>query len=371
MWLEPEQLDYCTEQGIKFYTGDSARTKRKYLRNIELMKRLISSLEPNAVENFITSNEVKLFNELIPSTLTAQGMLTNVAFNEKDIIDDLPDPTGNIMLIGCNFGIKQRADFVKPEIVAKSGRGRKPKVKPESTRKRQGTGKFFSSQITFQIQHESTSSIYKIKLFRNGKSQIPGVKDPNMHDIIEPLRTMKEYIAANISPDVEISHFCADMRNYKCRIVNEDTYVDLDVLETVLSEEKHPKKIQSYLNYLLEMMPEEFRADCKSHIGKTNIMNIAEISYNNDKCFNLSVKFYRPVLCNRQKKTTVNLLKKGKINFGGGNSELEVMDIYYWLEYLYLRNAAKILVNITKIRNEFEPELLQMWEACPNSFIFN
>ena len=37
------------------------------------------------------------------------------------------------------------------------------------------------------------------------------------------------------------------------------------------------------------------------------------------------------------KKTTVKLLKKGKINFDGANSEYEVQELYYWLEYIYTK----------------------------------
>ena len=50
------------------------------------------------------------------------------------------------------------------------------------------------------------------------------------------------------------------------------------------------------------------------------------------------------------------MLKKGKINFDGGNSEYEVKELYYWLEYIYTKYKDQILIDITKIQNEYHKE---------------
>jgi hypothetical protein len=59
-----------------------------------------------------------------------------------------------------------------------------------------------------------------------------------------------------------------------------------------------------------------------------------------------------------EKKITVKLLKKGKINFDGGNSELEVIELYHWLEYIYYTFRKFILVDIASIKNTYDEKAM-------------
>ena len=59
------------------------------------------------------------------------------------------------------------------------------------------------------------------------------------------------------------------------------------------------------------------------------------------------------------KKTTVKLIKKGKINFDGGNSEHEMLELYYWLEYLYTKFASEVLVDVNKISNTYHYDCIE------------
>ena len=71
----------------------------------------------------------------------------------------------------------------------------------------------------------------------------------------------------------------------------------------------------------------------------------------------------------RDKKTTVKLLKKGKINFDGGNSEYEIEELYYWLQLIYINNP-NIIVDIDKIKNEYNvAEITKLLESNAN-FIY-
>ena len=70
-----------------------------------------------------------------------------------------------------------------------------------------------------------------------------------------------------------------------------------------------------------------------------------------------------------QKKTTVKLLKKGKINFDGGNSEYEVKELYYWLEYIYYQYRKQILVEIASIKNEYDENAINSID--PSNFIYS
>jgi hypothetical protein len=95
---------------------------------------------------------------------------------------------------------------------------------------------------------------------------------------------------------------------------------------------------------------------CQQFLRNYNPLNIAEMVYNTDRCFCLIIKFYRPSLFDQTKKTTVKLLKKGKINFDGGNSQQEVEELYYWLNYIYLKYKDQILFDVREIKNEYNSD---------------
>ena len=334
-------IEYDTINSIKIYKGTTCDMRKKYLYSIEYLQNLMNE---------------KIFTELYPSTLTAQGYMTNISFDESTLINVLSEPTGLILMIGCNFGEKFNSEYVAPVAVKKSGRGRKPKPKIKNKRRSQGTGKYFSSQITFLIKHATTSIIYKIKLFRNGVFQVPGVKDPSMSDLVEPINALKKYLSLNFVREVQIMNFMAVMRNYKARLINENLHVDLEKLEECINKEKNYNLFTPYIKYILKNIPCSIQKKMLKFIGKTNPLNVAEVSYNTDRCFCLILKFYRPMPGDPIKKTTVKLLKKGKINFDGANSEYEVQELYYWLEYIYTKYKDQILIDITNIKNTYHAE---------------
>ena len=349
-------MEYELIEGIKIYKGTTQNLREMHINNIEFLKNKLK-------------NKPNIFNQLEPSTLTAQGILTNINFNEGEIIGMLAKPTGEIKLIGCNYGKIKNDTYKEPVEVKKSNRGRKPNVKTTPKRKSQGSGEYFSSQITFEVHHyptriinnnmqstnikSSNPTIYKIKLFRNGKFQVPGIKSPSMYELIDPINVIGSYLSENFQAEVKSTDFIAVMRNYKCRLLNENIYIDLDKLEEIINYEKKPIHLEKYINYLLHYMPEKIKAKTLRFVGKTNILNIAEITYNNDRCFSLNIKFYRPMPQNITKKTTVKLLKKGKINFDGGNSEYEIEELYYWLLDLYTRYQDDIFVDRRYIMNTY------------------
>jgi len=348
-------MEFREVDGIKIYSGTTEEIRNKHIKNIGILKSKTN-------ENY--------FSKLKPSTLTAQGMLDDILFEEEKLIKELPIPENEIELIGCNYGEIVNPNYEMPKPIQKSGRGRKPKPKTKSKRKTQGTGAYFSSQITFQIRNPDNNINYKIKLFRNGKFQVPGIKDPSMNDLILPIKILKGYLENVFKKDISILDFSAVMRNYKCKLLNEQLYVDLEELERIINREKKQSKIKPYINYLTEFIPDKFKSELKKYVGKTNILNIAELTYNNDRCFSLNIKFYRPMPDDRDKKTTVKLLKKGKINFDGGNSEYEIEELYYWLQLIYINNP-NIIVDIDKIKNEYNvDEITRLLESNAN-FIYD
>lgn len=331
---------------ITIYTGTSEESRDFYTKSIAHLQDAFKG--------------EKLFNLPLPSTLTAQGLMSNISFDERELFDMLSEPTGCIMRIGCNFGKMYNKNYVKPVIVKKSGRGRKPKPKEKKKRRTQGTGDHFSSQITFVIQHPDTNVEYKIKLFRNGVFQVPGVKNPTMEDLVKPIEILRQYLLKNFDEDVQVIDFIAVMRNYKAKILDANLFVNLIELEDIITAEKSFISFEPFIKYSLSALSQHQLDKAMKFIGKTNPLNIAEITYNTDKCFCLALKFYRPMLKEIDKKTTVKLLKKGKINFDGGNSELEMLELYHWLELLYKTYADKILVDTSKIENNYDESFIKL-----------
>lgn len=346
---DDEQL-YDVINGIKIYTGTTVRSRELYTKSIEYLKTLIG--------------ESKLFTNIEPSTLTAQGSMSNVSFDEREIFDMLSDPEDHILMIGCNYGEKFNPAYTIPTAAPRSGRGRKPKPKPKTQRKPQGSGKYFSSQITFLIRHPETSVIYKIKLFRNGVFQVPGIKDPSMSDLVVPICILRDYLAHNFDEDVQVLNFRAVMRNYKSKLIDSTVHIDLEELEKCINRHKSYQLFLPVMKKMLNPLAPKYIDKALKFIGKTNPLNIAEITYNTDRCFSLILKFYRPTKSDISKKTTVKLLKRGgKINFDGGNSELEILELYYWVQYIYTLHQKDIIVDVSKIKNEYNIDDYNMYLA--------
>lgn len=331
--------------GIKIYMGTTRYLQRTLNRSIASYKKIIKE----CVE---ASGKKILLSPLKPSTLTAKGKFDNILFNEEDIIDMLGVPTDPcIIKIGCNYGeiVNEGSPYLpaKPK-EKKSNRGRKPKIKIKSKRKLQGTGKYFSSQITFEIYHPDYEKVYKIKLFRNGHFQVPGVSHTEMLDLIKPVSRLRDYLKEQFCDDtIEIVYFISVMRNYKCSFDNENLFVYLNKLENVLIGEKRGDEFNNELEKMLSAAyPEKdhpWMRSVRDYIGVTNPMNIAEIQNNCERYFGLIIKFYRPIPWKADKKTTIKILRSGKVNFDGGNSEEEIFEMYYWLQWFLIKHYSEVV----------------------------
>jgi hypothetical protein len=339
---DPDIL-FALNGGIKVYNGNTIETRTNYLRSIYLLNSVAAPVSK------ITKPQ--------SSTLTAEGRFAGIRFNEVTLFPQLTKPTGYIQMIGCNFGEMFNDDYKPPVINKKSSRGRKPKPKVKNKRKQHGNGKYFESQITFIIKHPETHLIYKIKLFRNGTFQVPGIKRADMQDLLAPINILREYITGILKKDIAIMYFKSVMRNYKSRITDENMRVDLEQLEEIIDCYKSPRLFDPFLNAMLAPLLPNMRATALKFVGKTNPLNIAEVGYTTDKFFCLNVKLYRPIPEKIKKKTTLKLLKKGKINFDGSNSELEMLELHQWLSYIY-NTYDDICVDVSNIKNDFNREKL-------------
>lgn len=181
-------------------------------------------------------------SEITLSTMTLDGFLTNIKFDKVTAIDNL-EVQGDVLEIGSNFGYKV-ADNYHEMICYKNRRTKKPKkVTPgaESSRRVQGFGTHFNSQVTFTIRTDlDLNNTYQIKLFTNGRMQIPGIGklSKGNEDILDDIiSTMISY--AQRYPDVlirdpkrqiEILYLTPILQNFKApTLLAKDCMLDVRI----------------------------------------------------------------------------------------------------------------------------------------------
>jgi hypothetical protein len=317
---------------IKIYDGTTNRIRIDYNKKIKYLKS--------------TLNNKLILSNLKTSTLTVKGKMSNILFDEKILIKQLSIPTGYINKIKSKYGTLINPEYKEQEPPKPSTRGRKPDKKKEK--------KFFNTQITFYIAKEP-KNIYIIKLFRNGVFQVSGIKFKTMSDLIPIANILKEYLILNIKKDIQIIEFKAVMRNYKCHIKNSNSLISLKKMENLLKQEKQ----NANYNYIIDaLIQDNIKSETynllKEYISGYNLMNIAEITYISGK--SLNIKLYRHKPDHLEKKITIKIYIKGKINFDGFNSQIEVEEAYYWLNYIFKKYENIILIDKNSIKNEAEED---------------
>jgi hypothetical protein len=271
-------------------------------------------------------------SDLILSTITVEAKISNINFKEKDLIQLLSlDEKSDIIKIGCNFNeyISDRyIELTKP--VKKSNRGRKKKNKPVSTRKIQGNGKYFNSQITFTILDSiDKNKFYHLKLFTNGTIQIPYVCNENI-EIIKPIIVLIidkinnfKNIKIDAEKNIEIVYIKSIMRNYKFNIHEENLFIDLYKFQNILLD---------YKNVQID-----------TDIYKLYNLELNLIKFFPERYTGIILKFKTPIEDNVNKLTTVKIFSSGKINIDGSNSLIESNKIKNIIESLIEKNKEIIL----------------------------
>ena len=148
------------------------------------------------------------------------------------------------------------------------------------------------------------------------------------------------------------------MRNYTCRVKNTSLTIDLNKLEKKINDEKKIIGTASSIIYyqFFRRYIKEGPLDSIFHYLDINEMRISEINNNCERYPGLLVKFSRPMPGKKDKKLTLKILSSGKINFDGGNSELEINEMYYWLQYIFIKYWDTIMFDPTKPDSESETD---------------
>lgn len=227
------------------------------------------------------------FKALKHSTSSIKFTLSNVKFQEEELIKkvtplmlkDASTKKARVLKLGCNFGEVKTDEFVEPATARPSNRGRKRQLQLKNKRKTQGTGKYFNSQMTFYVKSDLSkfeafhdplkkqglelykldkkqknsegewkilSYIYKVKVFRNGKAQIPGLRTEFEKEAKQVLKPILNFFSKFFDIKVKATGFNKFIQNYKSCIV-EDVQYEMDkLLKHFMSLEQgaYPKKIR-------------------------------------------------------------------------------------------------------------------------------
>jgi hypothetical protein len=287
------------------------------------------------------------FNDLTLSTITVESKISNIKFKESDLILKLglTDKIPEIIKIGCNYGEYISDKYIElTTSVKKSNRGRKKKNKPVSTRKVQGNGKYFNSQITFTIldPNSDNNKFYHLKLYTNGTIQITYVCYEDI-TLIQPIIDLVikiilpiESIKIDLSEDIKIIYLKSIMRNYKFNIIPENTFIDLNKLKLILLQFKEYQSSQS---------TNKFQNKIEYDNNLLLSLEIGLIKCNFEKYTGIIVKFKTPIEDKPNKLTTVKIFSSGKINIDGGNTYEESYIIKKIISSLIYYNKNTIIYN--------------------------
>jgi len=285
-------------------------------------------------------NESDIFTHPVSTTNTMGGYISNVSFHEEELISEVM-PDDHVVVYRCNYGIARHEGYTEPTKIKKTNRGRKKKERKRKARKKQGNGTEFNSQITFvfraALAHDKlvdlssiagdTSKVYKFKVFRTGKIQLPGVHQYQTDDVIFCAKKIATILNFHLHPGesdpAKVSHVIninPVMKNYKFVIkVPSRHIIDLGRLKTILFNERAKENCEFPPIFMIKYT----RQDTK-----------------------LSVKFTTPIYKKPKKKTRINIFMRGKVNILGAFDSKVTTQICMYLHGIFEDHFGELMVPI-------------------------
>lgn len=303
-----DEIKQLTEEAMKIEKPISKPGKNKnYILapDFDETMNLLDAKVRHDFENEIVAEATPYLTEPILTIATLIGNFANVQMFEGDWVKALT-PDKNILALCSNFGTKVYPHYTLPP--------KKPKTKSKMKkppRKKQGDGTEFSSQLTFVMnihpdlyekQVPITADIFKIKVFRNGKIQFPGIKNKSLADnIISCVRYIETTCNATFNTDetdlsklIFATNINVFMKNYKFNIIMQ------------------PNQICN-----LELFASIMRDNVRVAALSGGLITVHSVIYESPQP-NLSVQFLTPIYMDDQKCLLLTMEKSGKVNIKGG-----------------------------------------------------
>lgn len=324
-------------------------------------------LDPAIREEFKTEvvfEETHIFTQPVSTTNTMEGYLSNVSFHEQQLIQELM-PDENLVLYRCNYGKLKYDGYTEPVKQRKTNRGRKKKAKKKKLRKKQGEGIDFNSQITFvalstlvsfdkietdenQTDNDQTdkiipvgSRVYKFKIFRTGKLQLPGVHQHLIDDVVACTKKIAQVLNFHLHPGetnplhiTNVININPVMKNYKFIVkLPPGHIIDMDILRQILQAEKSKQFADVG----------ESATDDDNQNPTPDHPPIFMLKYTRQDT-KLSVKFSTPIYKKPKKRTRINIFMRGKINILGAFQADITRQICEYLHWVFEQNYDRLVV---------------------------
>lgn len=310
-------------------------------------------LDPAIREEFKTEvvfEETHIFTQPVSTTNTMEGYLSNVSFHEQQLIQELI-PDENLVLYRCNYGKLKYEGYTEPVKQRKTNRGRKKKAKKKKLRKKQGEGIDFNSQITFvalstlvPVPFDENipvgSRVYKFKIFRTGKLQLPGVHQHLIDDVVACTKKIAQVLNFHLHPGetnplriTNVININPVMKNYKFIVKLPPGYIiDMDILRQLLQAERTKQFAD------INGDDTDHGTDCTP---KHPPIFMLKYTRQDTK---LSVKFSTPIYKKPKKKTRINIFMRGKINILGAFQADITRQICEYLHWVFEQNYDLLVV---------------------------
>lgn len=280
--------------------------------------------------------ENEILSNMIPTTVTVKATLSNIYFNEKDLIKRIL-PDNNIKAIISNYGELYHDSYIKKNKTKRSNRGRKKIEKEPNRRKPQGTGKAFNSQTSLEIA--CGDSVYPIKVFRNGNLQFPGSSRERFHDMMHCFQII-------------IDKF------------NEILYQGRPLIKLIKVE-----PVMKNYKYIVKLKPDEilYLEEMRNSLEKernTSEIPVCQIKYGRDQS-KVKIVFDTPLLNKTKKKLTINIFRSGKINVLGGMNELHTLQSYNFIKKVIKKYYKNIIYDPSSFEttDEYEYIVIDNWHT--------
>ncbi len=242
-------------------------------------------------------NELIASSDIVLSTMTLDGIITNVKFDKVDAIKHL-ELTNRVVEIGCNYGYKILEEY-KTWSCYKDRMTRKKRRGGQNKSRKQGLGTHFNSQITFTIVSEKDAvNSYQVKLFTNGRVQIPGIgklskrNDELLEDILSVtvsyIASYPDVLMLNKKNPVDVEYLSPILQNYKSvTLLADDCMYETRI---VVEGTKRFQLIPFLDLAALERCILKFRSEYRTPLP------IDSIAFNPERYSGMLIKFSTPVM---------------------------------------------------------------------------